>query len=280
MTRFSADWLTLREAADRRARNVDVLRQAGAALGDVEGLSVVDLGCGTGASLRAAAPAFSRRQRWRLVDHDRTLLDAAGSALMSWADRAEIDTDRLALRKGDREIEVTFHRFDLREDLAPLFAVEPDIVTASALFDLMPAAWIGGFVKALAERRIPLYAALTYDGRESWLPAHPLDEAIHAAFVAHQHGDKGLGPAAGPDAPAILHAALVEAGYEVAVGDSFWVLGDEDEALRAALSQGIADAAVETGQVSPEDAAAWRAARRGPGSCRVGHVDLFARPAS
>lgn len=278
MTGFSADWLSLREPADRRARNVSVLQDVAAALGDIESLSVLDLGCGTGSSLRAVAPMLSRFQRWRLVDHDRALLDAAGTALMSWADRADIDTDRLALAKGECEIEVTFHRFDLKDDLSPLLAVEPDLVTASALFDLMPAAWLGGFVKALAERRLPLYAALTYDGQESWLPPHPLDGAVHAAFLAHQRGDKGLGPAAGPDAAEVLRAAFVDAGYEVSIGESPWTLGEEDAAMRSALAEGIAAAAQETGQVTAEDAATWRAARQGPGSCRIGHLDLFARP--
>ena len=74
MSGFSAEWLALREPADQRARNSDLLGALTRRFAGRDTLSVVDLGCGAGSNLRALAPALPRRQRWRLVDHDAALL--------------------------------------------------------------------------------------------------------------------------------------------------------------------------------------------------------------
>ena len=46
MTRFSADWLALREPYDARARNSDVFEALAAAVADLGSLAIVDLGLG------------------------------------------------------------------------------------------------------------------------------------------------------------------------------------------------------------------------------------------
>ena len=62
---FSADWLALREPYDARARNAEVLASVAAAFSDQSAISVVDLACGTGSTLRAIAPHLPPRQNWR-----------------------------------------------------------------------------------------------------------------------------------------------------------------------------------------------------------------------
>ena len=56
--------------------------------------------------------------------------------------------------------------------------------------------------RTIAARALPVYAALTYDGRIDLSPADPLDATIASAVNAHQHTDKGFGPALGPSAAA------------------------------------------------------------------------------
>ncbi len=86
MSGFSAEWLALREPADHRARNRDLLGALARRFAGRDTLSVVDLGCGAGSNLRALAPALPRRQRWRLVDHDAALLGAARGRIAQWGD--------------------------------------------------------------------------------------------------------------------------------------------------------------------------------------------------
>lgn len=278
MSGFAADWLALRESADLRARNADVRAAATALFADHRSLTIVDLGCGTGANLRALARHLPAEQRWRLVDNDPTLLAAARAALARWAECRQEQPGRLVLHKSGKRIEIVFERADLARSFADVLAGPAELVTAAAFFDLTSPAWIESFCGALKRRTLPLYAALTCNGSQSWSPPHPADTAIRAAFRAHQKRDKGFGPAAGVAAAAGLRAELQHEGYDVISGASSWRLGTGDRALMAALADGTAAAVAETGRLPAADCAAWRAARQTARTCIVGHIDLFGRP--
>src|SRR6185312_14115446 len=66
MSKFSADWLALREPADRAARDRGLARRFAAALPPRP--RIIDLGAGTGATARALAPFVAGT--WILVDRD------------------------------------------------------------------------------------------------------------------------------------------------------------------------------------------------------------------
>ncbi len=275
---FSAEWLALREPVDHRSVNRELASAVAARFEGPDHVSIMDLGCGTGSNLRGCHHLFAGSQHWTLVDHDPALLAAARERLAAWADEATSAGEELLLAKGDKRLVVDFRRVDLNHDLDKALDWRPDLVTAAALFDLVSRPWLERFVAGLAARRLPLYTVLTYDGREEWRPSHAADAAVLAAFNAHQTTDKGFGPSAGPDATCVMSQLFEKAGYRVALGDSPWEIGPGDRALAAALTQGIADAARETGRVDEATAAAWLAAKRDAQGL-VGHLDLFARPA-
>src|SRR5438093_1601325 len=77
MKPFSADWLAAREPHDQRARNRAVLDALVGSLAALSSIQVVDLGCGTGSTLRALAPRLPARQHWQLIDNDLGLLERA-----------------------------------------------------------------------------------------------------------------------------------------------------------------------------------------------------------
>lgn len=278
MTGFSPEWLALREPADHAARNPQVLAAVGAHFAEKSSISVLDLGSGGGSNLRASYSALPDRQHWTLVDHDTELLAFARERLKDWADEAREQGEELVLAKGDKSITVDTRRVDLAKDLEWVLGWQPDLVTAAALFDLASKRWIERFVAALASQRLPLYAVLTYDGREEWQPAHPADAGIHAAFTEHQRRDKGFGPAAGPDACEMMAEAFRKSGFAVSTGDSSWLVDDRYGDLRAILAEGIAGAVGETQRIDPSALNEWLTARREAQSARIGHQDLWARP--
>ncbi|MFH6785209.1 methyltransferase domain-containing protein [Methylobacterium sp. MA0201] len=282
MTGFSPDWLALREPADHAARDPGLVAALGRALRDrasEDPVRVVDLGCGAGSNLRALAAHLGPAQAWTLVDHDPALLAAARARLAAWAERVAEDGDGLVLHRGGARIAVRFRALDLAADPAAAFDERPDLVTAAALFDLASEGWIAAAAGAVAGCGAVFYTALTYDGQESWTPAHPADAAIHAAFQAHQAGDKGFGPAAGPGATAILAEAFQHYGYAVETAASPWRLGLGEAVLLRELAEGTARAAAETGRVAIAEAEAWGALRQAPGTGAViGHRDLLAVP--
>jgi len=277
MTDFAAAWLALREPADHRARNAALRESVCGTFSGREHVTIVDLACGTGSNLRGLAPYLPQSQHWRLVDHNARLLSAARRTLYAWADGV-VQEDPLILRKGARRLEVAFDERDLAAFDSAALVQGADLVTTAAFFDLASKEWILRFCGKLAERRLPLYATLTYSGEEKWSPPHAADAAMLNAFRRHQMRDKGFGPAAGPHAVAILQQALEAHGYATATAASPWRLKVSDQELTQALADGSARAVEETTLVDASTIECWRQARRKTTGCVIGHVDLFAHP--
>jgi SAM-dependent methyltransferase len=277
MSGFSPEWLALREAVDHRSRDRVLADRLTKHFAGSESVHVVDLGCGTGSNIRATSALLGPLQRWTLVDYDPRLLAAARAVLTTWADGSKQEGDALVLEKGGRTLHVGFREADLNRDLGTVLGDAPDLVTASALFDLCSPAFLDELAKAVARRRSAFYTVLTYNGVQTWTPEHACDAAMTAAFHDHQKTDKGFGVSSGPQAPAVLAAAFRSAGYTVHEGDSPWVLGPADQHLIDELAAGFASAVAEMRAVAKNAIEAWSALKRI--GAVVGHTDTLALPA-
>jgi SAM-dependent methyltransferase len=258
----SAQWLALREPFDRRARNPAVLEAVATTFASQPSVRIADLGCGTGSTRRVLGPYIAAAQAWRLCDNDLSLLARAAD---------EPNANALQL--------------DLVCELEAAIAGRLDLITMSALLDLVSGDWLERLVVDAAARRLPVYAALTYDGRIEFSPPDPLDEIIVAAVNAHQCGDKGFGPALGPHAARVAAEQFRRVGYAVTDGRSDWTFGPQDRDIQNATLNDWATVARQIGTVALDDLAAWlgrrsEAVERGGSSMRVGNVDLFAHPGS
>lgn len=272
MSGFDPAWLDLREPADAEARDSSLLAKAAALFADRSALRIADLGCGTGSLLRALSPLLPARQHWLLIDGDPAVLEAAIPRLSQWADSAQSSSDGLRLQRAGQEIEITFRQIDLAAFPLPVEPGEADLIGASALFDLVSAAWLERFASSLAMFGAPLYAALSYDGRMFWAPPHPDDARVEALFNQHQTRDKGTGAALGPGGAAALAEALTGRGFDVACADSPWRLTSASTPLIRAVRDGVADAVQE---IEPAPwIKTWRAASCSAAS--IGHLDLLA----
>lgn len=268
MSGFSAEWLTLREPADLRARNAALREAVARHFAGREAITITDLGCGTGSTVRALTAALPPRQTWRLVDHDDALLAAARERCRD-------------LQGGTITLEP--RRADLASEIEAVIAEPTDLVTTSAFLDLVPTSWIDRLADALARRRLPFHAALTVDGHISCMPEDRDDRAVLAAFRRHQEGDKGLGAALGPAAARAAVAGFEARGYRVAAAPADWRLDGDDAALQAMLLAGWHSAASETGTLERRMLDGWHARRRqaiaaGVSRLRVGHTDIWAVP--
>ncbi len=278
MTIFSPEWLSLREAADTRARNTDIAQAVAAWFTMREHVSVIDLGSGTGANLRATSALLPPKQTWMLVDHDAALIPHARDALARWADSTRSEGDTLHLTKAQAEISVLFKTVDLAHNLDAALGEKPDLVTASALFDLVSPVFIRELATQMAARRAAFYGVLTYNGIQRWSPHRPADNQMMSAFHQHQLRDKGFGIACGPMAPAELADQFRLNGYNVLEGDSTWRLEARDRTLIEELQRGHALAVLETKAVDSKTVETWVKVKRA--NADVGHTDTFAAPGS
>ncbi|XUY28718.1 methyltransferase domain-containing protein [Agrobacterium sp. rho-8.1] len=263
MSGFDKEWLKLREAADGQARSEPILARFRQHLDALpEPLVIMDIGCGTGSTYRTLSPELPH-SNWKLLDHESLLLEEA-QRLIGPHDNIE------------------FHCQDLN-DLDETLLDGVRIVTASALFDLCSADFCDRFVARLANRRIGLYAALTYDGFMEWSIRHPLDAQIAADFNLHQRSDKGFGQALGPAAAGYLSDRCQASGFSVEIADSPWRLGPSSAKLQKEFLAGLRKPIHEIGHVNEIEFKEWLDFRHShidlDGSlCVVGHTDLLAFP--
>jgi SAM-dependent methyltransferase len=261
--KFEASWLQLREPVDDLSRAMGPLAPLQEWWSARGASSVLDLGAGTGSNLRWLSPRLSGPQRWTLVDHDAELL-------------------RRATAPGT-EVQVHPVVGDLW-DAGLAQVTKADLVTASALLDLVSDPWMGALADACSDAGSAAYFALTYDGSIAWSGrSDPLDEVVHEAVNFHQRRDKGLGPALGPTASGVAERLFTALGYETHVESSPWTLGPDDAALCLALVDGWAGAACEQRPSQVDAILQWAMRRRedvehGDFGLVVGHQDLLALP--
>ena len=209
---FSADWLALREPYDRRARNAAVLDAVATLFVGRPAVAVVDLACGTGSTVRALSPRLPASQDWRLVDNDLSLLARA-------ADGATAG------------VRITATPIDLARDLELALDGPLDLVTMSALLDLVSGGWLERLAVEAAARRLPVYAALTYDGGSISDPVDHYDIEIVAAFNASASRQR-LRAALGPAAPRRPRSTPSSVGYSTEHGVADWTLRHETATSR------------------------------------------------
>ncbi|MDR5897974.1 glycosyltransferase [Halomonas vilamensis] len=283
---FAADWLALREPVDANARSQHLVDVAATWLmtdrppARKKPLEIVDLGCGRGSNVCFLAPLWHGSQRWQLIDHDPALLQQARK-------RCDVLCD------GDiQPITVQTLMCSLIE-LPSRWPAQADVISASALLDLVSAEWLDVLVARCAEHRQALFIALSVTGewhlsdRHGKALADADDKYIETLFNAHQQRDKGFGAALGGRAHGELVKRLNTAGFYVEEAASPWRLNAgqaEHIALLHPLFDGWAQAALEQAPEAEVRIDAWRAQRlaqvdAGELGAFVDHRDLWARPA-
>ena len=272
---FSTAWLRMREPYDRAARSTELVTHFVRSLPAKGPLHLIDLATGLGSGIRYVAPRLGRPHRWTAIDHDALLLEALPDEMTRWiTDRA-----RQGLPPVDYKVETA--TLDLR-DLRGL-DWRPQGVTTQALLDLVSRDWLVALADWLADRRLPLIAALTVDGRVSWSPADTDDKPVQAAFRTHQHGDRGFGESPGPNAVQELSRLLRSRGYDVLTARADWSIPAGASVMLTEMLDGTARAAVESDSISKPLVRSWhdrrlRQIQAKRLSLSVGHLDLVAIP--
>ncbi len=279
MSGFSTQWLQLREpldAASRAAGLCDFLPKDSPR-------AIIDLGAGTGANLRYAAPRLGGMQDWLLVEHDPVLLAALEGRMREWAPQLTRSGGALSLRNPQFECRIRQVALDLASQLHQLPLSDGVLLTASALLDLVSESWLRALAQSAAKAGATIWFALTYDGRAECSPEEPEDAEVRELCNLHQLKDKGFGPALGPAAAQTAERIFAAQGYHIRSAPSDWRIGTQSQALQQAIVQGWFEAASEIAPQRAEALNAWLAKRRAHidaarSELRIGHADIIGRP--
>jgi len=286
MTSFSADWLALREPADRGARPRQLLDWLRPSLRAVGPLRILDLATGTGSNLRYLVPRIGGTQQWTLADHDQELLDAIPSRLGAWARQQSFelrgDASGLRLQGAALECRIERVRVDLASHLESIDFRNFDLVTTAAFLDLVSAPWLQDLVRRCAESGCAVLFALSYDGRTEFTPSEAEDALVLKLVNRHQHTDKGFGPALGPDSAPRCVEFLRDLGYDVRTESSDWHIDASQPQLQQGLLAGWAGAAAVMASAEAARIRDWCDRRLayvegGRSQLKVGHLDVAAR---
>jgi SAM-dependent methyltransferase len=227
---LSANWLALREPADAAARAADLADEVRRLLAGRPRVVVHDLGCGTGSMVRWLAPLLPGPQRWVLYDREPDLLERAAQRRPRAVDGTAVDVE-------------TRLRDITRLDVDELSGA--DLVTASALLDMLTADELARLVTTCVSANCPVLVTLSVIGRVELTPPDPIDTAIDGAFNAHQRRETARGRLLGPDAVRVAIDMFARRGADVVVRSSPWTLGPDDAELLAAWLAGWFAAACE-----------------------------------
>lgn len=264
MSGFAAEWLALREPLDLAARNKRVEAAYFEAL-PKSNLKILDLASGAGSTVAALSGRDGQVIRWILADHDPALLAIASQR-----------------RYAATPEEIITLETDLASSLEQLPFLDVDAVTTSAFLDLVSENFLQQLADLVTSAGKPFLASLSYDGRASFDPAHPLDEALRQALNSDQQSDKGLGPALGPKAARRAVDLFRSKGYRIEEGESDWQIGPGADAFLAEFLSGWARVGRKQG-LDQGDVAEWLEVRHSQISenrltMTVGHLDFAALP--
>jgi hypothetical protein len=260
------NWLAARVAADTAARAAtlntlvpDLINYLAVTGDHQDTLEIIDLGAGTGANQRWLAPRLPFRQRWVHLDHDPMISRSLPlpDDTMIIDDSVEALSRLLASRDAGRQL-----------------------VTCSALLDVLTMRQLDAVCRALIDNRVPALFSLTVTGTLGVVPSHPDDQPLLDAFNDHQRR-AGRG---GPEAASVAAETLRAAGFDVRCQETPWQLtAASGQAFVGQVLQERLHAAVSQHPGLAQAATAWLELRRSQlavGIMRIelGHGDILALP--
>ncbi|OLB81764.1 MAG: trans-aconitate methyltransferase [Actinobacteria bacterium 13_2_20CM_2_71_6] len=267
MSRVSAAWLALREAADAAARAPELVEPVRRHLAATPRTVIHDLGTGTGSMGRWLAPRLPGRQHWIMYDRDPDLLARA------MTDMTDTAADGAPVTVETRQRDITRLTADDLDGAG--------LITASALLDMLTADEVERVVAACAGAGCPTLLTISVVGRVELTPPDPLDADVAEAFNAHQRRTVGGRSLLGPDAVDATVEAFGRHGIGVLVRSSPWRLGADQVELMSEWFRGWVGAACEQRPELARPVAAYARRRLADAAAgRLGvvlqHADLLA----
>ena len=228
------DYLEAKYGVDSRSINLRVREALRKRIEPRESLTVLDVGCGTGASLRRLAEISSSHIDYTGLDRLANNRAAGYEATKAWAigEGFEVESrdDEIVARTGNRTIVCRFATGDLFTPPDRIEKTSFDLITAHALLDMLPLSAAIVAIRSLLSPEGLLYSAINYDGRTTLVPllySEELNDFEGRLLLAYDRSMdsrmiNGL-VVGGSRTGTTLHEVLLGSGFNVAAfGASDW----------------------------------------------------------
>ena len=165
MHEFQNKWLNLRETVDRSSRNKRILYLINKFFKNKKNIRIVDLGSGAGSNYRFLKSRLLNNQYWSFVDisHQST------------------NYFKKNIKLSSKIKKTNFKIVDVINNLEKINFNDYNLVTGSAILDILPKTWFKNFHKLNVDTEI-VYFALNYNGNFKFFPKHKDDKIILNIF--------------------------------------------------------------------------------------------------
>jgi SAM-dependent methyltransferase len=267
-----AEYLDAKYPLDERSLNGDVRALFESSLRSHSALRILDMGCGSGASLRRLLQAgLHGRIELTGVDRDADLLQRARDRIVHNLEMAEFELSMSAevveARRNRETVTLRFAAADL-STYEPAQSGIYDAVIAQALMDLLPLERMVERIRGWLAPAGLFYASLNYDAGTVLYPEYPSNQfeaALLDVYDASMARSVGGQPCGGAQSGRHLHAALSKVGFDIlALGSSDWNITpycggyrDADELCLAALLDMIHGEGLRSGRFETQALDDW-----------------------
>lgn len=281
-TNFTIQWLKDRFPYDSVARNKRVEQSCLDYYRDRKNISLLDIGSGTGASCIYFMEKWSASQIWTLVELNPALAAASIERIEDYAAQNGYVTQRgaqqLFLQKEQKFVTVNVLQKSFLEldDFIDWGSI--DLVTATAVFDLLSKEMFADFIQPLIAHKIPLLATINYE-RMIITPDDYKSDLFSELYTAHMKRPQTFGVSMGGDSAYEMYQVFRNNGLSYKAGQSHWFIHQEDELMITYLLDYMTNAIPDLLDTDEEKAALtdWITQKKKEKniSIEVCHWDLF-----
>lgn len=237
-----SNWLSDRFEVDAEARNKKVETHFLKLISEKPTLNLIDLGSGTGGNLVYLMPKINSNQNWHLVEQDAILIDACKQRLSQLFEVSNSSGHTMSIKNEANAIHLTWHNMDISEFLEnPSYPNKFDVLTASALFDVLPKATFQKIRDFTLSKKLLLFSTLNYKNT-LFKNANKADNYYAQLYQKHMKLPQTYGIKMGGDCKTdILSSFNKTEKQNLFIGESNWLLNQTHTRLLKQLIQFFAE---------------------------------------
>lgn len=237
-----SNWLTDRFDVDAKARNQNVESLFFEMIAKKEHLNLIDAGSGTGGNLVYLLPKIKCNQTWYLVEQDAILIKACQQRLSKMFKMTILSENEMLFKSGVYIINLKWFHTDITEFIKnPSYQNNFDILTASALFDVLPKDTFQKIADFARKKQLILFGTLNY---ETTIVKNTTKMDSHYTNMYQQHMKlpQAYGIKMGGDCKTDILSLLNENEKQnLAIGESNWQLNQMHSDMLKQLIQFFAE---------------------------------------